>query len=210
MIQSFQTVSKEFEQGLIMYKLFFLLVWFAMTRLSAEVFENFEYHLPNQGQGWKLAFSLKDYPAEMRSEHFPEGCNIIQYVPESFVVDGANEYVEIFMIMSNNGIVNLSDTDALISEIKLGVGVVYPNASLNVNILETVPNSVIFETVVNNGDQVLTKFLNRYMTHSNKLISFYYTTNDIHQYEMESPLWLQVLREIKLVESSICLNTNET
>lgn len=180
-----------------MHKLFAFLACCVMTHLSAEVFENFEYHLPNQGQGWKM---IKDCPSEMMKQYFPEGCNIIQYVPESFVVDGPNEHVEMFMIMSNNGIVNLSDTDALISEIKLGLGVAYPNASMTVNILETAPDSVIFETVVNNGDQVVTRFLNRYIAHSQKLICCSYTKNSKHQYEMENALWLQVLKEIKLVE----------
>jgi hypothetical protein len=181
-------------------KLFALLACFAMTHMSAEVFENFEYHLPNQGQGWKVAFSLKDCPSETIRKYFPEGFNTIQYVPESFVVDGVNEHMEMFMIMSNNVVVNLGDTDALISEIKLGVGIVYPNAKLTVNILETAHNSVVFETVVNNEDQVMMTFLNRYISQAHKLICFSYTTNDIHQYEKENPIWLQVLREIKLDE----------
>lgn len=183
-----------------MRKLFALLACFAMTHLSAEVFENFEYHLPNQGEGWKLAFSLQDCPSDMIPKDFPEGCNMVQYVPESFVVGGANEHVEMFAMISNNGIVNLSDLDTFINEIKFGMGAMYPNASLNVNILETAPDSVTFETVVNNGEQVIAKFLNRYFSHSQKLIGFSYMSNDIHQYEMKSPVWLQVLREIKLAE----------
>ena len=125
---------------------------------------------------------------------------MIQHVPESYVVDGVNEHVEMFMIMSNNGFVNLSDTDALISEVELGVETAYPNASSTVNILETAPNSVIFEIVVTNGDQIVTKGLNRYISHSQKVVCFSYTTNDIQQYEMENPAWLQALREIKSVE----------
>lgn len=184
-----------------MRKLFALLACCAMTHLSAEVFENFEYHLPNQGQGWKVAFSLKDCPSSEIRKYFPEGCNIIQYVPESFVVDEVNEHVEMFMIMANNDkITNLSDIDTLISETKLGIEVVDPNASLTANILETTLNSVIFEIVVSNRDQVVRKFLNRYISHSQKLICFSYMTDDTQQYEMENPLWLQALREIKLAE----------
>jgi hypothetical protein len=171
-----------------------------MTHLSAEVFEDFEYHLPNQGQGWKMAFSLKDSPSEMKKKYFPPECDIIQYVPESFVVDEPNEHVEMFMIMSSHGIVNLSDTNALISEIKLGIEAIHPNASLTVNILETALNSVIFETVVKNEDQVVMRSLNRYISHSQKLICCTYTTSGIPQYELESLLWLQMLKEIKLVE----------
>jgi hypothetical protein len=183
-----------------MRKLFALLTCFAMTHLSAELFENFEYNLPNLGQGWKVTFSLKDNPSEMVRKCFPEGCNMIQYVPESFVVDGANKHIEMFMIVSNNSIIDPSDTDTLISAIKLGLEGMNPNASWTVNVLETAPNSVIFEIVENNEDQVVKKFLNRYILHSQKLICFSYTTSDIHQYEMENPLWLQALREIKLAE----------
>jgi hypothetical protein len=186
--------------GPFMYKLFALLICCVITHLSAEVFEDFEYHLPNQAHGWKIAFSLKDCPSEMMKEYFQPECNIIQYVPESFVVDGANEHVEMFMIISNNGTFNLSDTDALISEIKFGIGKVHPNASLTVNILEAAPNSVIFEIVVNNEGQVVMKSLDRYISHAKKLICFSYGTNGIPQYELESPLWLQMLKEIKLVE----------
>lgn len=180
-----------------MYKLIALLICCVMTHLSAEVFEGFEYHLPNQGQGWKIAFSLKDCPSETK-KYFPPECNIIHYAPESFVVDGANEHVEMFMIMSNNSIFDLSDKDALIREIKLGIGAIHPNDSLTVNILEAAPNSVIFETVVKNEDQVVMSSLNRYISHSQKLISWSYTINGVPQYE--NLLWLKMLKEIKLVE----------
>lgn len=183
-----------------MRKLFALLACCALTHLSAQVFENFDYHFPNQGQGWKEIFSLKNLSSE-EIKNFPEGCNIIHYAPESFVVDGANEHVEMFMIMSTNDVVtNLNDTEAFISEIKSGLAVASPNASFTVTILETAPNSVICEIVGIDEDQLVTKLLNRTILHSQKLICFSYMTNDIHRYEMENFLWLQALREIKLAE----------
>jgi hypothetical protein len=182
-----------------MYQLFVLLICCAMTPLSAEVFEDFEYHLPAQRQEWKKAFSLKDCPPEMKKS-FPLGCDMIQYVPQDFVVDEPNEHVEMFMIMSNNGIINLNDIDYLRSEIKSGVEMIHPDANMSVNILEEAPNSVIFETVVKKGDQIVMTSLNRYISHSQKLICCSYTTNGISQYELENLLWLKTLKEIKLVE----------
>jgi len=167
------------------FMLFACLAWGA---LNAETIGNVEYHLPNQGKGWKIVNELKTTKNRISTT--------IIYVPEKT----SKKNSEFFGVHQNTWFVDLNAA-ALENSIKAQ----YPNQEINFLILEETPQSVLYEWSVREEEEAEEGMhgWTRIFSFTDETIILSYQTKQILSVDKVGPLWVKILKNAKVANSAL-------
>ncbi len=144
-----------------------------------------EYHLPNQGKGWKLEKQISDTPKQV-------GETVI-YLPENATTDDSKEF---FGVNVNKYTVDLNDNAA----IQKGIQDQFPDQKVTINMLDKNSESILFEwTVTENGKEQLHGWTRAFSV-PKETVMLTYLTDQIDTIKDVSPRWIETLKQAKKVQ----------
>lgn len=159
-----------------------LLSCFILGSLSAEMIGSIEYHLPNEGKGWKVG-------DELHSDNLVKSTTLV-YIPENTDKATANES---FAVHVNNLPSGPADEASLEKPIQLQ----FPDKKVKVNILDKNEESVLYEWTVADAGQEKVHGWTRGFSKPEETVMLIYLTDQMNQVENARPIWLQALKNAK-------------
>ncbi len=163
-----------------------LICFFAVNTLTAEMIGPVEYHLPNQGQGWKVG-------NELQTDRKTKSTTII-YVPEGTISN--QDVKESFAAYVNNLKSDIDDQASLEKSIQVN----FPEQKVSLNILEKTPQSILYEWNVSDSGHEKVHGWSRGFSIPEGTVVLMYQTQDIDKVNEVGPSWIQALKEARLVK----------
>ena len=152
--------------------------------LSANNVGSVEYHLPKNGHGWKLV--SQEAPSKN-----PSTTKIRLYVPENTVNNAPQEF---FGVTVNNTAGTAHTKESLTSLLNKE----FPGEKVQLDIIETNPDSILYEWGVGNGLQERVHGWTRILTTPKGTVTLAYLTQ---QQPIEAdklrPIWVKALKDAK-------------
>lgn len=163
------------------YILFFF-TCLTLGALSAETIGKVQYELPNQGKGWKKANELK---GDGKIKSFT-----IIYIPENEDLSNAHESF-------GAHVDSISSTPPDKKTIEKTIKKQFPNQQVKVNILESAPQSVLYESILSEEGKERIHGWTRLFSNSEGTILLIYQTDQIDQVNNLRPIWVKTLMNAK-------------
>lgn len=164
----------------------------AILPLSAEIREDIEYHLPNQGQVWIIA--NEDLKSSKTVKHLK-----VVYLPENVLKQDAKEF---FTVITNN-LLDIEDenlTEMLEKGMEIGARISYPDAVVKMNMLENFPHSPLYEYIIKQDHEVKAYgWMRIFLNHPGTVI-LGYQSKQVDRMDELRPIWTQVLQNAKSVK----------
>jgi hypothetical protein len=164
---------------------------FIFGSLTAEMIGNIEYHLPQQGEGWKIVNELQDSKKHRSTT--------IIYIPENSSRETAREFFGAHINNSSTDLI-LTDRYSLEKDLARGMQFQYPNPKVVITLLEEEAQSVLYEWSLSQLGQERVHGWNRIFTDANATIILSYQTEELNRIRDIRPFWVQTLKDAKRVK----------
>ena len=164
------------------------LICLIVSPLSAEVIGNVEYHLPNQGQDWKIA-------TELQGSKNGDSTTIV-YIPEKESKQNAKEF---FAVHTNDLPTNLLDKESLEKALEKAQ-FKFLDAKVQVKPIVIAGPSAFYEYTINQGNQEKARGWLRVLSSPEKTVMLTYQTEQIDKIDQVRPTWMHILQSAKPVK----------
>ena len=166
----------------------FLATVLMTATISAATIGHVEYNLPKEASEWEIQKGIVSSK---------ENSTIVIWTPIDTTKHGVPK--ESFGAYLNKDPNNIPFSTNKV-DLEKGLQDNFPNGKVNVNILEQVPESTLFEWSVEEGS--LEKFhgWTRVFFNSNETVMLMYTTEQIDKVNEERPIWIKSLKEARLTK----------
>lgn len=163
----------------------------ALSSLSAETLGNVEYQIP-QGAGWKL----RTLSPELNPIRSP--IDFVQiWDPEG---KSPKEVDEVFFVQKVPGAKQIKDQADLKDGIERGMRRKFENPVVNVTVVDTNPDSALYEFSVSSGGEEKEHGWVRLFTAPEGTTMLTYQTELVDQINDKRAFWLPILKEAKIVQ----------
>lgn len=164
----------------------------SMQFLSAEALGNIEYHLPQDGKGWKTLST----PPNLQGH--PHVNSIAIWLPEDAT---PQQNKEVFVVHRVPSQADLKDATSLKEGIERGMRLKYANPIATLTTLEETPDSIVYEFSVTDSDQEKEHGWIRAFTTQEGTTMLTYHTELVDNVGEKRDLWLKTLKEAKVTSS---------
>lgn len=158
-----------------------------VSSLTAETIGNVEYHLPKQGQGWKVANEIQG-TKKIKS-------TTVVYIPENTSLETSQES---FAAHVNNFSTDLDDRDAFQKGFEKGMQLKYANSKVSINFLEKAPHSVLYEWSLNEAGHEKVHGWTRVFATPDETVMLTYQTEHLNNINHIRSRWIQTLKNAKI------------
>lgn len=157
--------------------------------LAAETIGNVEYHLPKQGQGWRIANELQGRQDKSTT---------IIYIPENRSLEDAKES---FGVHVNDFSTDLTDKDSLQRGIEKGMQLKFANPKATITLIDATPQSILYEWSVSDSGQEKVHGWTRVFSAPHETVMLTYQTEQLNNINDKQLIWIEALEDAKALPS---------
>ncbi|MBA3721243.1 MAG: hypothetical protein H0W88_02445 [Parachlamydiaceae bacterium] len=173
-------------------KMLFIAVCCFLNQLSADTIGNIEYNLPKTEHGWKLDSTKTE----------SSGTVVKFYLPDPLLENQSPEFFGATYNKSPGGAHNKDSLIALLKE-------KYPNNEVHVDIIEKLPDSILYEWSVGKPSQQggIHGWTRIFSVAQGTITLGYITQKSPNQIEKLRPIWIQTLKDAKKLQNETLLKS---